>query len=189
MTKPQLKLTALAASILFALTLCAAAAGQQPSGDSSKGDAAFKVPAGWMMTDKTEIGPMVLLNPKKPAVMFVTYAPPEEETTQAERARVRKLAASMFFHGDGKEEIDWQVTRIAPHPGDEGGAADIATARRGGLEVQVVTYERAAGARPFIYGYAAMRHADGKGKEDAPFIDENGKGVEDFDKLWKSLRN
>ena len=183
MTKPQL--VAAAASILFALALCAPAAGQKTSDGTPKGAAVFKIPDGWMPTDKTEVGPIVMLHPKKPAVMFVTYPPPEEATTEAERQRVRKLAAGMFFGQDSKAELNWEVKRIQPRPGDGDGVADIATARHGGMEVQVVTYERTTGERPFIYGYIAMR---GKGAG-APFIDENGKGVKDFDKLWKSLPN
>ena len=176
-TKPQLKLMAFAASVIFALVLCAPVAAQE------KGAAVFKVPDGWMATDKTEIGPMVMLHPKKPAVMFVTYAPLEEATTEAERQRVRKLGAGMFFGSDSKVELNWEVKRIQPHEGDGDGVADIATAKHGDMEVQVVTYERTTGERPFIYGYIAMRSK----KSSAPFIGEDGKGSKDFDKLWKSL--
>ena len=183
--KPRPRLTAVAASILFALTPCAPAAGQDKGG-STKGAAVFKAPGGWMPADKTEVGPIVFLNPKKPAAMFVTYPKPEETTTEAQRQRVRALAAGMFFGHDSKVEPNWEVKRIQPHPGDGDGAADIATARQGDKEVQVVTYERTTGVRPFIYGYVAMRHLGGKG-DDAPFIDENGKGVKEFDKLWKSF--
>ncbi len=179
MTNPQRRLTAAAASILFALVLCCAAAAQE------KGGAVFKAPSGWMPADKSELGPIMFLNPKKPAVMFVTYPKPEETTTEAQRQRVRAIAAAMFFHDD-KPELNWEVKRIQSHPGDGDGAADIATAKKGDVEVQVVTYERTTGARPFIYGYVAMRHTKPKG-DDAPFIDETGKGVKDFDKLWQSF--
>ncbi|MBV9927954.1 MAG: hypothetical protein JOZ96_23240 [Acidobacteria bacterium] len=178
MTKPRLKLTALAASLLFALVLCAAAAAQE------KGAAVFKAPGGWMPADKTEIGPIVFLNPEKPSVMFVTYPKQDETTTEGQRQRLRKLAAGMFFHDD-KAALDWQVKSVPSHPGDGDGKADIATARQGDMEVQIVTYERTTGPRPFIYGYIAMRNK----KSGAPFVDENGKGVKDFDKLWKSLPN
>ena len=177
MKKHRLTITAAAASVICALALCASAAAQE------KGDAVFKIPKGWMPADKTDVGPMVFLHPKKPAVMFVTYPEPEETTTEAERQRVRKLAAGMFFGHDSKVEPSWEVKRIQPHEGDGDGVADIATAKQGDMEVQVVTYERATGVRPFIYGYIAMRNK----KSSAPFIDESGKGSKDFDKLWKSL--
>jgi hypothetical protein len=180
MTKPQFKLMALAAAILFTFVLSAPAAGQE------SGAAIFKAPDGWMPADKTEIGPIVFLNPKKPSMMFVTYPPQEETTNEQERQRVRKLAAGMFFGNDNKVELTWEVKRLQPHPGDGDGVADIATAKLGDKEVQVVTYERTTGARPFIYGYAAMRQ-DGKKDNSAPFIDEQGKGVKEFDKLWQSL--
>ncbi|HEX8146647.1 MAG TPA: hypothetical protein VF591_05675 [Pyrinomonadaceae bacterium] len=179
MTKPQLKFTALAAPLLFALLLCAQAAAGQ-----GKGAAVFKAPDGWMPADKTEVGPIVFLNPKKPSVMFVTYPKQDETTTEGQRGRLRKLAANMFFH-DEKAALDWQVKPIPSHPGDGDGKADIATAKQGEMEVQIVTYERTTGVRPFIYGYIAMRNKKGG----APFVDENGKGVKDFDKLWKSLPN
>lgn len=180
MSKPRFKLLALVAAILFAFILSAPAVAQE------SGAAVFKAPDGWMPADKTEIGPIVFLNPKKPSMMFVTYPPQEETTNEQERQRVRKLAADMFFGPDNKVELTWAVTRIQSHPGDGDGVADIAIAKVGDKEVQVVTYERTTGARPFIYGYAAMRQ-DGKKDNSAPFIDADGKGVKEFDKLWKSL--
>jgi hypothetical protein len=117
--------------------------------------------------------------------MFVTYPKGDETTTEAQRQRLRALAASMFFH-DAKAEFTWEVKRIQSHPGDGDGPADIAMAKKGDEEVQVVTYERTTGVRPFIYGYMALRRSGDKDNS-APFIDESGKGVEDFDKLWKSL--
>jgi hypothetical protein len=177
MTKPRLTIT-IAASILFALILCAPAAGQE------KGAAVFKAPDGWMPFDESEVGPILFMNPKKPAVIFVTYPKQDETTTEGQRQRLRKQAAQMFFH-DENAALDWQVKSIPSHPGDGNGKADIATARQGDKEVQIVTYERTTGPRPFIYGYIAMRSKKGG----APFIDEQGKGVKEFDKLWKSLPN
>ncbi|MFL6229052.1 MAG: hypothetical protein ACJ741_09750 [Pyrinomonadaceae bacterium] len=178
MPEPRLKIAALAASVLFAFAVCAAATAQQ------KGAAVFKAPDGWMPADKTEVGPILFLNPKKPALMFVTYPKPDESTTDAQRLRLRTLAAGMFFHDD-KASLNWEVKAIPSHPGDGDGKADIATAKQGDMEVQIVTYERTTGVRPFIYGYIAMHSKNGG----APFVSENGEGVKDFDKLWKSLPN
>ena len=180
MTKPRLTITALTASILFMLVLCAPAAAQ-------KGAAVFKAPDGWMPFDQSEVGPILFMHPKKPAVMFVTYPKQDETTTEGQRQRLRQQAAQMFFH-DPKVALDWQVKSIPSHDGDGDGKADIATAKQGDTEVQIVTYERTTGVRPFIYGYIAMRQ-EGKKDNSAPFIDEQGKGVKDFDKLWKSLPN
>jgi hypothetical protein len=192
---PQLTRTANVLALIFALALCAVAAIAQekaaPSGgkaaqtdDATKGAAIFKIPKGYMAMDKSEIGPMLMLNPKKPAAMFVTY-PKKEETTEALRLRLRALAASMFLH-DKATDIEWAIKKIQSHPGDGDGTADIATATQGDMQVQVVIYERTTGVRPFVYGYFAMRHAGGKG-DDARFIDENGKGVKEFEELWKSF--
>jgi hypothetical protein len=189
MTKPQFKLTALAASLLFALTLCApaqaqeAGAARKSANEAAAPEPIYSVPEGWFAIRDSQLGPTMLLNPKKPAGMFVIY-PKQGETAEAARARLREAAAKMFFHDD-TVALEWQVKTIQPHPGDGKGVADIATTRQGDMEVQVVTYERAAAAPPFLYGYFAMR---GK-KSSASFVDESGKGVKDFDKLWKSFAN
>jgi hypothetical protein len=178
MTKSQLTITALAASIVIAVTLSATVAGQE------RGAAVFKAPDGWLPADKSELGPSMFLNPKKPAVIFVTYPKPDETTTEQQRQRLRTVAVGMFLGIVG--EINWQVKSIPSHPGDGDGKAEIATVKHGDKEVQIVTYERTTGPRPFIYGYMAMRH-EGKKSNSAPFLDENGKGVKEFEKLWKSF--
>jgi hypothetical protein len=183
MMKPQLKLTTLAVSILFALLFCAQAAGQEKRGVT------FKVPDGWMIADKTEVGPIILLNPKKPSLIFATYPKQEqgETTTEAQRLRLRALAVQMFLH-DEKAAPDWQTKSIPSHPGDGDGKADIATTKQGDMEIQIVTYERTTGVHPLIYGYIAMRR-EGHKDDSAPFIEEAGKSVKEFDKFWKSLPN
>ncbi|HJU53399.1 MAG TPA: hypothetical protein VJ715_02465, partial [Pyrinomonadaceae bacterium] len=145
----------------------------------------FKVPDGWMPADKTEVGPIIFLNPKKPAAIFVTYPKQDETTTEAQRLRLRTLAAEMFLHGN-KDPLDWQVKSIPSRDGDGDGKADIATVKKGDKEIQIVTYERTTGARPFIYGYIAMREVGDKDNS-ASFLDENGKGVKEFDKFLKTF--
>jgi hypothetical protein len=54
------------------------------------------------------------------------------------------------------------------------------------MEVQIATYERTENSNLLVYGYFAMRHKVGQA-DDGRFLDEQGKGVEDFDKLWKSF--
>ena len=180
----QIMVTPLALALFLTAILCATAvaqektapAVQQTSPSSSaerKGDAVFKVPKGYMAMDKSEIGPMLMLNPK------------QGETTQALRLRLRDLAANMFFH-ENTAGINWDVKQLQSHPDDGDGKADISTARQGEMEVQVVTYERTTGVRPFVYGYFAMRHLSHK-SDDARFIDESGGGVKEFDQLWQSL--
>ena len=188
---PQLIL-ALVILLLSTSALCgttgaqdkAAASSGQTSDDQNKGEAIFQIPKGYMATDKSDIGPMLMLNPGKPAAMFVTYSK-KDETIESLRLRVRALAANMFFH-ENASGVSWNVKKIQPHPGDGDGTADIATARQGDMEVQVVIYERTTGVRPFIYGYLAMQHTKNQG-DDARFIDEAGKGVKEFDEPWKSF--
>jgi hypothetical protein len=184
----QLTLAGVITSLFFVALICGSSVAQTPapSDDSHKGAAVFKSPKGYMATDKTELGPILFLHPKKPSAMFVTY-PKKEETTDALRLRLRALAANMFLH-DEATKANWEIKKIQSHPGDGDGVAEIATAKQGGTEVQVVIYERASGVRPFLYGYFAMRHTKGE-SDDARFIDENGKGVKEFDELWQSFPN
>jgi hypothetical protein len=175
-------------SLFFVAIICGASVAQTPapSGASHKGAAVFKSPKGYMATDKTELGPILFLHPKKPAAIFVTY-PKKEETTDALRLRLRALAANMFLH-DEATKANWEIKKIQSHPGDGDGMAEMATTKHGEMEIQVVIYERTTGVRPFLYGYFAMRHAKGA-SDDPRFIDESGNGVKEFDELWKSLPN
>jgi hypothetical protein len=129
---------------------------------------------------------VLLLDPKKPAGMFIVY--PNEGQSDAELLKqFRETVAGMFLH-DSKTEIVWKSAAIAPHQGITGetGAQDITSADA--MEVQLTTYTRTFGETQVVYGYFAMRNQSGKGKDaDGRFLDGAGAGSGDFEKFWKSI--
>ena len=160
----------------------------QDKNDAVKGAAIFKIPGGYMRAPMGDFRGMFLLDPKKPAGMFVTY-PNDNETTAALRQRVLKTIAPMFIHDEkGKAEtaITWEAKAIPSHTGDGDGKAEANLYNGAKQELQVVIYERTTGSVPFIYGYFAMRHTSPK-SDDGKFLDEQGQGVKAFDKLWQSF--
>ncbi|HEY0100302.1 MAG TPA: hypothetical protein VGB76_15235 [Pyrinomonadaceae bacterium] len=154
-------------------------------GDSAEGAAIFKTPKGYMQIKLEGFRGVLILDPKKPAGMFISY-PDDKETTESLRRRVRTRVTEMFIHGDKTPELDWSAKPLPPHKGDGEGKASLETATSGETEIQLATYERTTGVRPFVYGYFAMRNKSGKG-EKVHFIDEQGLGVKKFDELWQSM--
>jgi hypothetical protein len=150
---------------------------------SVEGAAVFKTPKGYMRAPLSGFRGVLLIDPKKPGGMFVSY-PDDNETTSSLRERIRTKVTGMFVHGDKNSELAWVSKPLPPHKGD--GKASMETSTAGDMELQFVTYERTTGVRPFLYGYFAMRHKSGKG-DNARFIDEQGKGVKAFDELWQSM--
>jgi hypothetical protein len=155
--------------------------------DAAKGGAVFKIPDGYMRVPFTDFRGVMMLDPKRPAGMFVTY-PNDNESTDALRKRLLTFVGPMFLHDKGKPEteISWTTRSIMSHSGDGDGKATINAHGSSSEEVQVVIYERTTGPRPFLYGYFGMRHNPGKG-DDAKFVDDQGQGVKAFDKLWQSF--
>jgi len=177
----------LAVGILLALV----AGPQSTSAQESKnaGPAVFKIPDGYMQVPVTDFLGVMMLDPKKPAGMFVTY-PNDNETTEALRRRVLAFVGPMFIHAKdkpkGEGNLIWTTKSLPAHPDDGEGKATMSTSSGANEEVQVTIYERTTGARPFLYGYFGMRHNPAKG-DDAKFLDDQGQGVKAFDKLWKSF--
>jgi hypothetical protein len=154
----------------------------------TKGAAIFKIPDGYMRAPMNDFRGMFVLDPKKPAGMFVTY-PNDNETTAALRQRVLKTIGPMFIHegkGNNETTIAWDTTALPAHAEDGDGKAEANVYSGPTTEVQIVIYERTTGPVPFLYGYFAMRHKSPKG-DDGKFLDPEGKGVKPFDKLWQSF--
>ena len=153
----------------------------------SKGAAIFKVPDGYMQAPMGDLRGMFALDPKKPAGMFVSY-PNDNENTFALRQRILRLVLPMFIHAEKGSETatTWETTPLPSHPNDGDGKAEANIYRGAKEEVQVVIYECSTSPAPFLYGYFAMRHTSPKG-DDGKFLDESGKGVKSFDKLWQSF--
>jgi hypothetical protein len=182
----------LVAALLVCLnSMAARAQGSRPAtaeekraGKTSQGGAIFKPPSGYMSAEFATFNGVLIIDPKKPAGMFVVY-PNEGEKTEALRQRVHASIGKMFIHEKDIAASAWQIKALPSHAGDV--AAFVATYTEGETEVQIATYERMENSHLLVYGYFAMRHTSGKG-ENGRFLDEQGKGVKDFDKLWQSFR-
>ncbi len=177
----------LLAIMLVISGLLVAIAASTASQDSTKGAAVFKVPDGYMTIPSTAFRGTIMLDPKKPAGMFVTY-PNDNESTEALTKRLLDFIGPMFIHEKGKDKLNltWETTSLLSHKGDGDGKAKVNVIKGPKQEVQVAIYERATGVRPFLYGYFAMRHIPEK-NEDPKFLDQKGEGVKAFEKLWKSI--
>ena len=185
-------MTRLSRILLAVATLLALVVGPQlTNAQDSKttGAAVFKIPDGYMRAPLTDFRGLMMLDPKKPAGMFVTY-PNDNESTQDLRKRMLAFVGPMFIHADseprGEGGLVWTTKSLPSHPDDGDGKATTSIYSAANQEVQVTIYERTTGVRPFLYGYFAMRHNPAK-SDDAKFLDDQGQGVKAFDKLWKSF--
>ncbi len=186
---PVRNLRYLAAIAVAIVAVCSGFVGRTiKAQDSAKGAAIFKIPDGYMQAPLSDFRGLMMLDPKKPAGMFVTY-PNDNESTEALHQRLLKTIGPMFIHDEkGKAEttISWNMQPLPSHEGDGEGKAVANTYSDETQELQVAIYERTSGPRSFLYGYFAMRHKAGK-SDDGKFLDEHGQGVKAFDKLWKSF--
>jgi hypothetical protein len=145
--------------------------------------AIFKSPDGYMRAEFATFNGVLFIKPKNAAGMYVVY-PNKGETVASLRQRALEATAKMFFHDKVFAVTEWQIKPLPPHPGDTNG--ELATRSDGDMEVQMGSYERIEAANPLVYAYFAMRHKKGK-SDDGKFLDENGKGIKDLDKLWQSF--
>jgi hypothetical protein len=155
-----------------------------------KDGVSFKVPDGFMQVPMSNFRGVMMLDPRKPAGMFVIY-PNDNETMDALRQRILAFVGPMFIHDEKLNPataIAWDTKTLPSHEDDGAGKATANFYGKATEETQVAIYERATGSQPVLYGYFAMRHKPGKG-DDGKFLDEQGQGVKAFDKLWKSFRS
>jgi hypothetical protein len=154
----------------------------------NQGIPSFKVPDGYMQAQMSDFRGIMLLDPKRPAGMFVTFGN-DNETSEALSQRILVFVAPMFIHDESAKAergIAWVTRTLPPHPDDGAGKAAVNYYSSVSNDMQVAIYQRTHGSRAFLYGYFAMRHKPGQG-DDGKFLDEQGKGVKAFDKLWKSF--
>ena len=122
------RLTAMFLSVAWLVMGCVSgsqAVNGQNRGEAAKGGALFKIPDGYMQAPLSDFRGTMMLDPKKPAGMFVTY-PNDNETTEALRQRLQKTIAPMFIHaekGKAKPAISWTTQALPSHPGDGEGKA------------------------------------------------------------------
>lgn len=148
----------------------------------------FKVPDGYMQVPISNFRGVMMLDPKKPAGLFV-ISPNDNETPEVLRERILAFVGPMFIHDEklkAATTITWDSKTLPSHEGDGAGKAVANFYGTATEETQVAIYERATEGKPALYGYFAMRHKSGKG-DDGKFLDEQGQGVKAFDKLWKSF--
>lgn len=147
----------------------------------------LKLPEGYMPADFPEKrAGKLLLNPGKPAGMFIVY-PKEGESPDVLENLLKSMVAEMFFH-DSKSPVAWTTVALPAHEGVENESGTLYSASNEKMEIQLAIYARTFGVTKVLYGYYGMRNKGDKKKEDAPFMDASGKGVEDFDKFWKSIK-
>lgn len=164
----------------------AAAAPAQSSQSSTKWKPVeLKLPAGYMPVDFPEKrAGKLLLNPKKPAGMFIFIVYPKEgEGADVLPSLLKATVAEMFFHGS-KSPVTWTETNLPSHKGVDNETGTLFSSANEKMEIQLVIYTRTIGATTVLYGYYGMRHKGKQDKDDAPFLDSSGKGVDDFDKFW-----
>jgi hypothetical protein len=181
-------------SLLFSLLAVVLAAGtvQNTAAQSSESQSKWKpvelkLPSGYMPAEFPEKrAGKLLLNPNKPAGMFIVY-PKKGDSPDALPNLLKDMVAGMFFH-ESKSPVNWNEIKLPAHEGVDQETGTLYTAASDKMEIQLAVYTRTLGATTVLYGYYGMRHKEKKAKDDAAFIDSSGKGVEDFDKFWKSIR-
>jgi hypothetical protein len=181
---PRTLLLSLLAVVLVVGTMRSTSA---QSSDPNWKPVGFKPPTGYMPADFPEKRPgKLLLNPKRPAGMFIVY-PKDGENLDVLQNLLKSTVAGMFFH-DSKTPVDWTASSLPAHEGTENESGMLYSASNGKMQIQLALYARTFGVTKLLYGYYGMSHKSEKRKDDAPFMDTSGKGAEDFDKFRKSIK-
>ena len=142
----------------------------------------FKVPKGYMPADFSKHTGKLLLDPQKPAGMFVGY-PADGQDIVGFTDEVKNTVAKMFLH-DSKGLV-WSSAVLPPHKGIDSESGNLMTTSDDKMEVQLAFYIRTD--KGVAYGYFAMRHKKGGG-EDAKFLDSKGAGLKALDELAASIK-
>lgn len=183
---PRGLLLSFLSACVFACAASVAAAQTDGTSGNSK-PVAMKLPKNYMpapFPDKR--AGQVLLDPKRPAGMYVVY-PKAGETTEAFNEFLKKMVAEMFFH-DSKAPVTWTESALPSHKGVDNESGTLFYASDDKLEIQLAAYNRTVGETKVSYGYYAMRHKGEKSKDDGVFLDGSGGGVKDFEKFCQSIR-
>jgi hypothetical protein len=142
----------------------------------------FKIPKGYMPADFSKHTGKLLLDPQKPAGLFVGY-PANDQDMAGFTDEVKGMVAKMFLH-DSKDLV-WSPQILAPHKGIDSESGNLMTTSDDKMEVQLAFYTRAD--KGVAYGYFAMRHKK-SGGEDAKFMDSKGAGIKALDELATSIK-
>jgi len=133
---------------------------------------------------------ILMLNPKKPSGLFLVY-PEEGESIQELTTKVKTLVGGMFFHGatlNDTVNVAWTESPLPKHEGITNESGSIFFASDEKQEAQLALYARNYDGTEIVYGYFAGRKKGSKSDGEGRFLDSSGRGAEDFDKFWKSIR-
>jgi hypothetical protein len=141
----------------------------------------FKIPSGYMPAEFSKHTGKLLLDPQRPAGLFVGY--PSDGQNMAEfTAEVKDIVLKMFLHNS--KDVVWNSSVLPPHKNIDTESGNLMTVSDDKMEVQLAFYVRSD--KGVAYGYFGMRHKKGKG-DDAKFLDSSGKGVKALDELAGSI--
>jgi len=123
----------------------------------------FKAPNGYMPADLSKHTGKLLLDPKKPAGIFIGY-PSDGQDIAGFTEEMKNTIAEMFLH-NSKGRL-WSSAVLPPHKGLDSESGNLMMTSDDNMEVQLAFYVRAD--KGIAYGYFAMRHRKAKG-DDAKF--------------------
>lgn len=148
----------------------------------------FKPPDKYMPLKFENYDGIVMLHPKRPVGMFILHVS-DGQTVEELSKRVHSSIARMLLH-DSSIEQDWVTSSLPAHEEITNETGKLSHASGNQQEIQVMVYTRTMGVGEVLYGYFAMRNKSSKEKDSkGVFADNAGKGVKDFDKFWKTIRD
>jgi hypothetical protein len=172
---------------VFALGAARVSAAPTPQSSGSFKPVRLKLPKGYMPTPLPEKrAGQLLLDAKRPAGMYILH-PKAEESPETLNDSLKSMVAGMFLH-ETKSPVAWTASPLPSHEGVDNESGTLFSASDDRMEIQLAAYTRTVGGTKVAYGYYAMRHRDGKSKDDGTLLDNSGKGVEKFDKFCRSIR-
>lgn len=180
-------------SLLLALLIPAASFAQTAQVQSAEQKAyiIFKVPKGYMGAEYPEHKTgRILLDPKRPAGMFVVYLK-DDETPEAFTEELKKMIGEMFYHTPDSEsdfKPTWTASSVPALTTMSDETGTLFTSSDGKMQVQLASYIFTLSEKKVAYGYFAMQHVEKRRGDDGRFLDSSGGGVKDFEKLWKSIQ-
>src|SRR6267378_1875524 len=113
----------------------------------------FKAPNGYMPADLSKHAGKLLLDPKKPAGIFIGY-PSDGQDIAGFTEEMKNTIAEMFLH-NSKGRL-WSSAVLPPHKGLDSESGNLMMTSDDNMEVQLAFYVRAD--KGIAYGYFAMRH-------------------------------
>jgi hypothetical protein len=154
----------------------------------SKEGIIFKFPKNYMPADFPDHKGFLMLKPKTPAVIFIVY-PKDGETIEQLRDYVKGMVKRMFIH-DEKEQLAWVISTLPTHKSDDvEDPGELMSAAHKDGHLQLAMYTRTYATEQLVYGYFAMKFKKEPqgGDKNPELLDKNGKGVDEFDRFWKTI--